>query len=99
MKLLNPEKNKTENNRQYIYRVLKDNIMNLNLKPGENVSEIEISELLNVSRTPVREAFVRLSEEKLLNVFPQKGSVNEAFVYISCISTIIMLRINFSVES
>ena len=67
--------NKTENNRQYIYRVLKDNIMNLNLKPGENVSEIEISELLNVSRTPVREAFVRLSEEKLLNVFPQKGSV------------------------
>lgn len=75
MKLLNTEKNKTENNRQYIYRVLKDNIMNLNLKPGETVSEIELSELLNVSRTPVREAFVRLSEEKLLNVFPQKGSV------------------------
>lgn len=74
MNLLNNKKNKTENNKQYIYRVLKENIMNLILIPGENISESEICEELNVSRTPVREAIVRLSEEKLLNVFPQKGS-------------------------
>lgn len=75
MKFLNAEKNKTENNKQYIYRILKESIMNLILVPGENISETEICEALNVSRTPVREAIVRLSEEKLLNVFPQKGSV------------------------
>lgn len=75
MNLLNIERNKTENNKQYIYKVLKESIMNLALAPGETISEIEISEALNVSRTPVREAIVRLSEEKLINVFPQKGSV------------------------
>lgn len=74
MNLINTQRDKNENNKQYIYRVLKESIMNLALVPGENVSEIEISEALNVSRTPVREAIVRLSEEKLLNVYPQKGS-------------------------
>ena len=43
-------------------------------KPGECISEVELGNQLNVSRTPVREAIVRLSEEKLIDVFPQKGS-------------------------
>lgn len=74
MKLYNANKKKNENNRQYIYRVIKENIMTLNLKPGECISEIDLANLLNVSRTPIREAIVRLSEEKLIDVFPQKGS-------------------------
>ncbi|WP_300356941.1 GntR family transcriptional regulator [Fusobacterium sp.] len=68
-------KSKGENSKQYTYRVLKDNIMNLSLEPGATISEIEISQALNVSRTPVREAIVKLKEEKLINVFPQKGSI------------------------
>lgn len=75
MKLINIEKKKTENNKQFTYRVLKENIMNLILAPGEQINEVEISEILNVSRTPVREAFIKLSEEKLIKVFPQRGSV------------------------
>lgn len=67
-------KKSKENTRQYIYRVLKENIMNLNLKPGQSIGEIELSKVLNVSRTPLREAIVQLVEEKLLEVFPQKGS-------------------------
>ena len=67
-------KKSKENTRQYIYRVLRENIMNLNLKPGESIGEIELSKVLNVSRTPLREAIVQLIEEKLLEVFPQKGS-------------------------
>ncbi|MGL5935766.1 MAG: GntR family transcriptional regulator [Cetobacterium sp.] len=67
-------KNSKENTRQYIYRVLRENIMNLNLKPGESIGEIELSKVLNVSRTPLREAIVQLVEEELLEVFPQKGS-------------------------
>ncbi|WP_300390152.1 GntR family transcriptional regulator [Fusobacterium sp.] len=69
------EKIKGESSKQYTYRILKDSIMNLSLKPGEALSEIEISQALNVSRTPVREAIVKLKEEKLINVFPQKGSL------------------------
>ncbi|WP_410208456.1 GntR family transcriptional regulator [Fusobacterium sp.] len=74
MLLENTTKRKTENNREYIYRVIKDNIMTLKLKPGECISEVELGNCLNVSRTPIREAIVRLSEEKLIDVFPQKGS-------------------------
>lgn len=74
MLLENTTKKKTENNKEYIYRVIKENIMTLNLKPGECVSEIELGHCLNVNRTPIREALVRLSEEKLIDVFPQRGS-------------------------
>lgn len=75
MEFIGVKKEKGENNKQFTYRVLKENIMNLSLKPGEEISEIEIGEALNVSRTPVREAIVKLKEEKLINVFPQKGSL------------------------
>ena len=74
MKLQDINKKSGENTRQYIYRVLRENIMSLNLKPGESIGEIELSKLLSVSRTPLREAIVQLIEEKLLEVFPQKGS-------------------------
>ncbi|MDC7239785.1 MAG: GntR family transcriptional regulator, partial [Spirochaetales bacterium] len=42
--------------------------------PGTPMSEKDISEKMKVSRTPVREAFIRLSNEALVSVFPQKGS-------------------------
>lgn len=74
MNLINIEKRKSENNRQYTYRVLKDNILNLNLKPGEAISEIELANLLNISRTPIREAISTLKVENLVNVIPQKGT-------------------------
>lgn len=63
-----------ESAREYVTRVLKSNILNLNLKPGQSISEKEIAEELNVSRTPIREAFIKLSKEELLEVYPQKGT-------------------------
>jgi DNA-binding GntR family transcriptional regulator len=74
VKLTNIEKFKTENNKQYTYRVLKENIMNLNLKPGESISELDLANFLNVSRTPIREAISTLKSENLIKVFPQKGT-------------------------
>lgn len=59
---------------EYIYQTIKENIVNLNIKPGNRISEKEISNLLNVSRTPVREAFIKLSKEGLLYVLPQRGT-------------------------
>jgi len=65
---------KREYNREYVVRVLKHNIINLYLKPGQLVSENEIAEVLGVSRTPVREAFIELSRASLVEIYPQKGT-------------------------
>jgi DNA-binding GntR family transcriptional regulator len=58
-----------------IYHQLREEIINLFLVPGTNISEKEVSEKYNVSRTPVREAFVRLEQEGLVHIYPQKGTV------------------------
>jgi len=58
-----------------VYEVLRLNIIQLHVKPGRLLSETEIADLLSVSRTPVREAFIRLAEDGLLDILPQKGSV------------------------
>ncbi|GGF68983.1 GntR family transcriptional regulator [Paenibacillus albidus] len=61
--------------RDAVYRVLKSQILQLELPPGTGISEKEISIKFNVSRTPVRESFVRLAQEGLLEVYPQRGTV------------------------
>lgn len=68
------QRRKEENNRQYAYRLLRDSIMTLHLLPGTSINEGELSELLKVSRTPVREAVIMLKEESLVEVYPQSGS-------------------------
>ncbi|MBU3178058.1 GntR family transcriptional regulator [Clostridium estertheticum] len=57
-----------------IYHLIREKIINLNFVPGLGISEKGISEEFNVSRTPVREAFVRLSQEGLISIYPQKGT-------------------------
>lgn len=64
----------SENSRTYALRVLTHNIMSLELAPGSVVSENELSALLNVSRTPIREALIELSRMELVEIFPQRGS-------------------------
>ena len=63
-----------ENARSYAVRVLRSNILSLELPPGNIVSENEISAALNLSRTPIREALIELSRTRLVEVLPQKGS-------------------------
>ncbi|MDF2570787.1 MAG: rspR 2 [Sporomusa sp.] len=63
-----------ESIREYVYRFLKLNIIDLNLPPGQSISEQDVATQLNVSRTPVREAFIMLAQENLLDIIPQKGT-------------------------
>ena len=63
-----------ENNKEYSYRVIKDGIMSLQLKPGQSISEVELAEYLKISRTPIREVMAKLKEENLVEVFPQIGT-------------------------
>lgn len=61
--------------RDFVYETLKNRITELELKPGQKISEQEIASELNVSRTPVREAFLKLSQEDLLGIYPQIGTI------------------------
>ena len=63
-----------ENNKDYAYRVIKEGIMYLELQPGQAISEIELAEALNLSRTPIREVMAKLREENLVEVLPQVGT-------------------------
>ena len=63
-----------ETAREYALRILKENIINLELAPGSMVSENELSAELGISRTPVREALIDLSKAQIVEIFPQKGS-------------------------
>ncbi|MBR2565920.1 MAG: GntR family transcriptional regulator [Paenibacillus sp.] len=60
--------------RDLVYDTLKQQILSLKLPPGTAISEKEIALDFQVSRTPVRESFVRLAQEGLLEVYPQRGT-------------------------
>ena len=63
-----------ENNKEFSYRVIKEGIMSLELRPGQEISEIELAEALQISRTPIREVMTKLREENLVKVIPQVGT-------------------------
>ncbi|MBO5999166.1 MAG: GntR family transcriptional regulator [Lachnospiraceae bacterium] len=58
-----------------VFEILRDWIIDGTLQPGEKILDSEISDYFNISRTPVREAMQMLSDRKLIEVFPGKGSV------------------------
>ncbi|GHV31089.1 GntR family transcriptional regulator [Spirochaetia bacterium] len=58
-----------------VYTALRKSIMSLNLAPGTAISENEISQRYEVSRTPVREALIHLSKEGLVQVIPQRETL------------------------
>ncbi|WP_065373083.1 GntR family transcriptional regulator [Ensifer adhaerens] len=60
---------------QAVHRVLKRAILDQALSPGSKLPEDSIGERLGVSRTLVREALVRLSEEGLVELRPNRGAV------------------------
>ncbi len=58
-----------------IYADLRAEIVSLLRRPGAAISEAEIALSYGVSRTPVREAILRLSDEGLIEIFPQSGII------------------------
>lgn len=59
---------------QQIYRFLRQDIVTCVIHPGALLSEKEVSSRFNVSRQPVREAFIKLAEAGLVQVLPQRGT-------------------------
>jgi GntR family transcriptional regulator, rspAB operon transcriptional repressor len=57
-----------------IYQGLREAIISGNFRPNETISENRLCGMFNVSRSPVRIALTRLAEDKLIDIFPQRGS-------------------------
>jgi DNA-binding GntR family transcriptional regulator len=57
-----------------VYRALRDDIVSMRRRPGSPIVEKEIALARGVSRTPVREALLRLADEDLVEIFPQSGT-------------------------
>lgn len=60
---------------KFVYEILRDDILGLVLPPGAPIDEIQLAERLSMSRTPIREALVRLAGEGLVTTLPNRSTV------------------------
>jgi DNA-binding GntR family transcriptional regulator len=75
---------------QQVYTALRAAIVTAELEPGLSVSEQELALRLNISRTPVREALIRLSEEGLVGIYPQMGTVIAPIRYVKVYQSLVI---------
>lgn len=59
--------------REVAYERLKDAFQHADLQPGHPLSETQLSKLLGISRTPIREALQQLAQEGLVNIIPGRA--------------------------
>ena len=74
-----------------IFEILKKELTNLTIKPGEKLEEAEMCERFSVTRPPIRTVFQRLQDIGLLEVVPYKGAT-ATLISLSSVHQIIHLR-------
>lgn len=62
-----------------VYENIKKAIMEGEIKPGTRLTETKVGQQMNVSTTPVREAFRKLESERLVKIIPYRGAVVQEF--------------------
>lgn len=72
-----------------IHAAIRDDIVLLRMRPGQRLSENQLAQRFGTSRTPVRAALVRLVDEGLIDVQPQRGT------FVSRISLAAVRRARF----
>jgi len=60
---------------QTVYEALRQAIVDLTLEPGSPLDEVKLAERFDMSRTPVREALVRLAAEGLVTQLPNRNTI------------------------
>lgn len=60
---------------QLVYDFLRSQILNLDREPGSAIDELALVEEIGISRTPVREAIIRLASEELVTILPNRGAM------------------------
>jgi DNA-binding GntR family transcriptional regulator len=58
-----------------VYTALKEDILRVKLAPGVPLDEVGLSERFGMSRSPIREALVRLSSERLVVILPNRSTI------------------------
>jgi len=58
-----------------VFEWLRAAILSLELAPGTPLARAELAERFDLSQTPVRDALIRLSEEGLVDIFPQHATL------------------------
>jgi DNA-binding GntR family transcriptional regulator len=58
-----------------VYDLLRDEILDLTLPPGSPIDEVALAERFSMSRTPIREALVRLEGEGLITTLPNRSTM------------------------
>lgn len=71
---LTPEINKRESQDMVIYNQIFDAILAQRLLPGTKLTEEELAGIFNVSRTVVRRALLRLSQDCIVDIKPNRGA-------------------------
>jgi DNA-binding GntR family transcriptional regulator len=56
------------------YRQIKERIVTFQLEPGGALQEVQLAEMLGMSRTPIREALRILAQEGLVEIQPRRGA-------------------------
>ncbi len=64
-----------ESKAQAAHRMIEEMIVTLELPPGIRISETTMSNMLDIGRTPVREALQRLARERSITILPRSGAV------------------------
>jgi DNA-binding GntR family transcriptional regulator len=58
-----------------VYELLRNDILDLVLPPGSPIDEVQLAEHFKMSRTPIREALVRLAGEGLIDTLPNRSTM------------------------
>ena len=66
-----------------VYDLLRDEILDLVLPPGSPVDEMQLAERFRISRTPVREALVRLAGEGLIETLPNRSTMVSSIDFLN----------------
>lgn len=68
---------KNESLTDKVYKSLRFDILTRKIPGGKRITESAVAKELNVSRTPVREALLKLTQEKLITAIPRTGYIVE----------------------
>ena len=64
---------------EFVYEALRSDILGLQMEPGNMLDETELAERFNLSRSPVREALIRLSGEGLVQTLRNRSTIVAPF--------------------
>jgi DNA-binding GntR family transcriptional regulator len=82
---------KKSNLKQTAYEYIKQQIIEGDLLPGQDLDEEALRKEIGTSRTPVREAIMRLQSENLIEIYPRKGTF-VANITVKMVNNIYQIR-------